>query len=70
MHLVNNVNISDLKTSNIIKIAPSILSAYFSKLGSEIEIIYRAGANVLLSGFGIFKGNIEENIKGFKDIVK
>lgn len=64
------MNISNSKTSNIIKIAPSILSANFSKLGSEIEIIDRAGANVLVSGSGIFKGNIEENIKGFKAIVK
>ena len=39
------MNISNSKTSNIIKIAPSILSADFSKLGSELEIIDRAGAD-------------------------
>ncbi|MEO2602040.1 ribulose-phosphate 3-epimerase, partial [Clostridium butyricum] len=37
---------------------------------SNAESVINAGANVLVSGSGIFKGNIEENIKGFKSIVK
>ena len=37
---------------------------------SNAESVINAGANVLVSGSGIFKGNIEENIKGFKAIVK
>ena len=36
----------------------------------NIEEIKQAGANVFVAGTKIFKGNVEENIKNFKEILK
>lgn len=36
----------------------------------NVEEIKKAGANVFVAGTKIFKGNIEENIKNFKDLLK
>ena len=37
-------------------IAPSILSADFSRLGEEIEAVQAAGATALVAGNAVFKG--------------
>ena len=36
----------------------------------NVEEIKQAGANVFVAGTKIFKGNVEENIKNFKEILK
>ena len=35
----------------------------------NVEEILEAGANVIVSGSGIFKGNISENVKTFRKIL-
>ena len=51
-------------------IAPSILSADFSKLGDEVEAVAAAGADVLVAGSAVFKGGAEaayrENIAAIR----
>lgn len=37
-------------------IAPSALSADFSKLGDEVEAVVKAGADGLVAGSSVFKG--------------
>lgn len=55
-----------------IKLAPSILSADFSRLGEQVEEALRAGANVLVAGSAIFgePRSIAENVAAFQAVMK
>ena len=35
---------------------------------ANAKTILDAGANILVAGTAVYKGNIEENIKGFKEV--
>jgi len=35
---------------------------------SNAEKVIKAGANVLVAGTAVYKGNIEKNVKGFQEV--
>ena len=55
-----------------IKIAPSILSADFSKMGEEVQMLERSGADIIHCDVmdGVFVNNITFGIKMVEDIRK
>ena len=36
---------------------------------SNVKEVLDAGANVIVAGSAVFKGNVEENVKGFMEIL-
>ena len=36
---------------------------------SNVKEVLDAGANVIVAGSAVFKGNVEENVKGFMEII-
>ena len=37
---------------------------------TNVKEVLDAGANVIVAGSAVFNGNIEENVKGFMEILK
>ena len=41
----------------------------FRSYHSNVKEVLDAGANVIVAGSAVFKGNVEENVKGFMEIL-